>query len=88
MPSLASPLTMHGGHANCMVRHKHHLRDCRKRPGADARRGGQPDGAAPAIDGTDRIFEFRGFARYLTLLQDCSEWYSSSHDGLVNLRSR
>ena len=38
----------HGGHANFMVRHKHHLRDARKRLGADARRAGQPVGMAPA----------------------------------------
>ena len=31
----------HRGRANPMVRHKHHLRDARKRLGADARRAGQ-----------------------------------------------
>ena len=40
--------TNHGGRANCMVRHTHHLRDARKRPGADARRAGQAAGTAPA----------------------------------------
>ena len=34
--------------ANPMVHLKHHLRDARKRHGADARRAGQPAGVAPA----------------------------------------
>ena len=37
-----------GGRANFMVPYKHHLRDARKRRGADARRARQPEGVAPA----------------------------------------
>ena len=48
-----------GGHANCMVRRKYHLRDARKRHGADARRTSQLPGAAPALDrrtrGSDKL---------------------------------
>ena len=40
--------TNHGGRANFMVCHKHHLRDARKRRGADARRASQAVGMAPA----------------------------------------
>ena len=36
----------HRGGANHTVRYKHHLRDARKRPGADARRAGQCIGVA------------------------------------------
>ena len=38
-----------GGHANCMACYTHHLRDARKRPGADARRAGRPAGLVPAF---------------------------------------